>query len=126
MNQRPLSPHLQVYRLPVTGVLSIAHRISGVLVAIGASFLVLLPLSIAQGPGRFAIIHELLASVPGRLLVWLWILLFLFHLCHGFRHLLWDIGLGFSRENLFRNAVLELAACLTLAAVVWLVSSSSP
>lgn len=122
MTQRPLSPHLQIYRLPVTGLLSFSHRISGVLVVIGCLALVTVPLSVASGAASYGMVHQALASPVGRILLWLWILCFLFHLCHGLRHLLWDMGLGFSRDKLARNAAIELAACVVLYASVWLAS----
>lgn len=126
MKQRPLSPHLQVYRLPITAWMSIAHRSTGIVLAVGALFLALVPLSIASGAESFGTLRSFLESAAGRFLLWTWILSFLLHLCHGVRHLLWDVGWGYTRENLGRYAALELAAILLLTGSVWLASHGSP
>lgn len=120
--QRPLSPHLQAYRLPLTGWLSITHRLTGVLLSAGAVLMLMIPIAALSGPESYRQLQGVLASVVGRMLLWLWILSFIFHLCHGVRHLLWDAGAGFSREQLSRNAVFELLACVILTALVWVVS----
>lgn len=122
MNQRPLSPHLQAYRLPITGLMSLTHRITGVVMSVGAVLLVLVPVTVAAGPERFNVLHEFLQSTTGHMVLWLWILSLAFHLCHGLRHLLWDAGFGYSREQLTRNAVLELIACILLSIFVLLFS----
>ncbi|MCU0736059.1 MAG: succinate dehydrogenase, cytochrome b556 subunit [Methylotetracoccus sp.] len=125
MNSRPLSPHLQAYRLPVTGLISISHRITGAVLSIGALLLLLVPISIALGPDSFKATHAFLASMPGRSLLWLWVLSLLFHLCHGVRHLLWDLGHGYCREHLTRYAVAELIGFGFLVTLVWLASLDS-
>ncbi len=122
MNSRPLSPHLQVYRLPVTGLISISHRITGVLLSVGALVLLAVLISIALGPESYRVAHAFLASLPGRALLWIWTLSFLFHLCHGVRHLIWDLGHGYSKEHLTRHAMAELVAFVALALLVWLTS----
>ena len=114
MNERPLSPHLQVYRLPLTAVVSITHRATGVFLSLGMILLVVFLLAVAQGEESFAWVHSFLQSVVGRLFLWAWIYSLLFHLVHGFRHLIWDTGHGFERETLNRLAVYEIFASLLL------------
>lgn len=126
MNQRPLSPHLQVYRLPITGWMSILHRITGLAMSLAAVLLVLVPVTIAAGPASFGTVHTFLSSILGRALVWLCILALLFHLCHGLRHLLWDVGFGYSRDQLTRNAAFELIVYIVLAALVWFIQADFP
>jgi len=118
MNERPLSPHLQVYRLPITALLSITHRIFGVVLSLGMVIWVVLLLSVVAGEESFVAAREVLASPVGRAGLWLWIYVFLFHLCHGVRHLLWDAGAGFARDHLVRNAALELVASVALLIAV--------
>jgi len=114
MSERPLSPHLQVYRLPITALLSISHRIAGVLLSIGAVFWVVFLMAVAQGEGQYALAQAALDSFLGRLLLWGWIYALFFHLCHGVRHLIWDTAHGLERETLERHAYLELAASALL------------
>ncbi len=118
MNQRPLSPHLQVYRLPITGLMSILHRITGVLASIGALSLLSVPVAVAAGPVDYDTVHTFLSSITGRVLLWIWMLALSFHLCHGARHLLWDLGFGFQREQLTRHAAFELIAFAILAVLL--------
>ncbi|MDD5036096.1 MAG: succinate dehydrogenase, cytochrome b556 subunit [Methylococcaceae bacterium] len=122
MNERPLSPHLQVYRLPLTAKLSILHRASGVLLYLGTVLLALMLMAVAQGPDGFALSQSLLGSVLGKLFLWGWIFALFFHLCHGVRHLLWDTGHGFERETLGRFARYEIAVSLALTAGVLVLS----
>jgi succinate dehydrogenase / fumarate reductase cytochrome b subunit len=120
MNQRPLSPHLQVYRLPLTAWISITHRAAGVFLSLGMIPLLGLLVALALGPKPFDLVLGLLQSVIGQLFIWGWIYALLFHFCHGIRHLLWDAGLSFDRATLNRYALYEIAASVLLMAVVLL------
>ena len=119
MNERPLSPHLQVYRLPLTAVLSIIHRATGVFLSFGLVLMVWFLMAVAQGPGSFETVSGLLNSILGKLFLWGWIFALLFHLVHGIRHLIWDTGLGFERETLNRYAWYEIGASVLLTALVF-------
>lgn len=116
--ERPLSPHLQIYRLPITALLSIAHRITGVLLTAGLVGLVLVLMSVVQGPQTYAAVQAFFASLPGKLAVWAWITALFFHLSHGVRHLVWDTGHSFSRESLMYYALGELTATFVLVLAV--------
>ena len=118
-SNRPLSPHLQVYRLPLTGVISICHRMTGVILAVGAVFFVALLLVLASGPEFFAPAQSFLDSLFGRIVLFLWSYTLFFHLCHGIRHLLWDTGHGFDKENMGKLALLELIASVGVTLLVW-------
>jgi succinate dehydrogenase / fumarate reductase cytochrome b subunit len=119
MNERPLSPHLQVYRLPLTALVSITHRATGVFLSLGMILLVVVLMAVAQGPEAFAAAQGLLDSLLGKLFLWGWIYALLFHLVHGLRHLIWDTGHGFERDSLDRLAVYEIVASVLLAASVF-------
>jgi len=117
---RPLSPHLQVYRWQLTSVLSILHRATGVALAAGAVLLVWWLVAAAAGPGAYGAVEAFLRSWIGLLLLFGWTLSLFYHLCNGIRHLAWDIGWGFNLEATYRSgwAVLSAAALLTLLAWV--------
>jgi succinate dehydrogenase / fumarate reductase cytochrome b subunit len=120
LKERPLSPHLQVYRLPPTALASIAHRATGVFLSAGLLLLTVCAMAIAEGATSFQTMQALLASALGRLFLWGWIFSLHFHLCHGVRHLVWDTGHGFERETLDRFARVELIAAggLTFATLI--------
>jgi succinate dehydrogenase / fumarate reductase cytochrome b subunit len=123
---RPLSPHLQVYKLPLTGILSITHRVTGVLLSFGLLYAVYLLTSLAAGPEAYAAMQGIAASWWMRCISWGFIYALFFHLCHGVRHLIWDAGRGFEAETLNRYAGIELAVSvlLTLAAFILLSKDS--
>lgn len=110
--KRPLSPHLQIYRLPITALLSISHRLSGVILVAGMLALVICLMAGAAGPEPYAQVHAFLNAWPGQLFIWGWIYALFFHWCHGVRHLVWDIGNGFSREYQDIAAYLEITVSL--------------
>lgn len=114
MSERPLSPHLQVYRLPLTAILSITHRMTGVFLSLGLVLWVWFLMAAAQGEAEYAGAQGWLDSILGRLLLWAWIYALFFHLCHGIRHLVWDTVHGLDRETLLRDCYLELGASVVL------------
>jgi succinate dehydrogenase / fumarate reductase cytochrome b subunit len=120
---RPLSPHLQVYRLPLTAILSITHRMTGVLLSAGLLYIVCLLSALAAGPEAYASVQGFAGSWWMRILSWGFIYALFFHLCHGVRHLIWDAGFGFEAETLNRYAWLELAASVLLTLAVFILLS---
>lgn len=123
-HNRPLSPHLQVYRLPLTGIISITHRITGVLLSLGLLYVVCLLSSLSAGPEAYARVQAFAAVWWMRCLSWGFIYALFFHLCHGVRHLLWDAGLSFERETLIRYALIELAASVGLTLISFVLLSA--
>ncbi|QWF72159.1 succinate dehydrogenase, cytochrome b556 subunit [Methylomonas paludis] len=118
-NNRPLSPHLQVYRLPLTGLISITHRITGVLLCLGLLGIVAVLYSIAAGVAGYAAMQSLMSFWLSQLVFWGFIYALLFHICHGIRHLIWDAGKSFELLSLQRYAVYELIASLLLTVLVY-------
>lgn len=122
---RPLSPHLQIYKPQLTSFLSICHRMAGIWLTVGVLFLVCWLSSAATGPESFARIQGFNASWFGRLLLFGWTLALFYHLCNGIRHLFWDAGKGFDIPTVNRSGILVVlgAGALTLIAWVWGYSS---
>jgi succinate dehydrogenase / fumarate reductase cytochrome b subunit len=117
---RPLSPHLQVYRLPLAAILSITHRIAGVGLAIGVLLLTWWVTAAAIGPGAYDKATDFIGSIVGQLLLLGFSLALFFHLCNGIRHLVWDAGKGFEKSTTATSNVVVIVAALTLTAVSWL------
>ena len=119
--RRPLSPHLQVYRWPISMALSISHRVTGVGLALGTVLMTWWLLAAAAGPGSFALVQEFLGSVLGVVLLLGWSAALIFHLFTGIRHLLWDIGRGFDDRVYRASAWAVLAATAAATLIVWIV-----
>jgi succinate dehydrogenase / fumarate reductase cytochrome b subunit len=111
---RPLSPHLQVYKLPLNAVASIVHRITGVVLSVGLLLFVGSLLTISVGEDAYITMQNLMNHALGTVILWLFIYALFFHLCHGVRHLIWDAGSGFEREHMDRNVYIELIASVIL------------
>lgn len=118
MRQRPLSPHLQIYRPQLTSVLSISHRLTGLALAAGTLVLVYWLLAAAAGPDAYASAQAALGSWLGRIVLLAFSFALFFHLCNGIRHLFWDAGLGFELKTAYAsgNAVVIVSIAMTIAA----------
>jgi succinate dehydrogenase / fumarate reductase cytochrome b subunit len=115
-HNRPISPHLQIYKLPLTAIISISHRLTGVFLSAGLIGLVFIIGQITLGEENFNYMQTALHTIPCRILIVGFVYALMFHLCHGLRHLLWDAGQTFSREKLTYYALIELfiSASVTL------------
>ncbi len=122
--ERPLSPHLQVYRPQLTSVLSISHRVTGVVNAVGAALFVLWLVAAASGPERFANAMSIVGSVPGRILMFAWTYTVLYHLCNGIRHLFWDAGKGFELKTAYASGWTVVGVSIVLTLLVWVAALS--
>jgi succinate dehydrogenase / fumarate reductase cytochrome b subunit len=119
LSNRPLSPHLQVYRPQITSMLSILHRITGIALAVGTLLLTYWLVAAASGPQAFADAQGLIGSVIGQLMLFGWTFALFFHLCNGIRHLVWDAGYGFEIETATRSGWMVVGASVVLTLVSW-------
>lgn len=117
---RPLSPHLQVYRPQITSVLSILHRIAGVVLAVGILHLVYWLGGVAGGPESYERVYGALSSGLGQILLFAWVLAFSYHLLNGVRHLFWDAGLGFELRQVYASGWAVVAGAAVITLLVWL------
>lgn len=118
--ERPLSPHLQVYRPQITSVLSITHRLTGIGLAVGALFLTYWLSSAGYGPETFERAQAVMGSWFGRLVLFGFTFSLYFHLANGIRHLAWDAGWGFELPTLRLSGwlVVVFSAAATVATFV--------
>ncbi len=121
-DNRPLSPHLQVYRLPFTALTSISHRISGVLLSGGALVLVYWVVAAAAGEQAYRTAAAILGSLPVQLLMFAWTFVLFYHLCNGIRHLVWDVGYGFDLKTAQRSGQIAIGAAAALTLIAWLIA----
>jgi succinate dehydrogenase / fumarate reductase cytochrome b subunit len=122
--QTPLSPFLQ-YRPQLTSVLSITHRITGVLLCAGAVLLSLWLVAIAAGAETYAAISGHIAAWHGRFVIFGFVFSLYYHLCNGVRHLFWDMGLGLEITTAYRSGYVVLVATLLLTIVTFWAGSAS-
>lgn len=117
---RPLSPHLQVYRLPLVSKISIMTRITGVGMMAGGVLVVWWFVAGAYSPEYFAVADWLLTSWFGTLVMVgsLWALWF--HFCNGIRHFAWDLGKGFALDSVARTNWLVIGASVVLTVLTLL------
>lgn len=116
---RPLSPHLQVYRLPLAAILSILHRATGVFLSLGCLLLVWWLMSLAQGEAGFNYANAVVGSIIGQLILFGFTFALFFHLSNGIRHLFWDVGAGFELPTVARSSVAVILAAAVLTLSVW-------
>jgi succinate dehydrogenase / fumarate reductase cytochrome b subunit len=120
--RRPLSPHLQVYRWPVSMALSILHRVSGVALGVGTLLLTWwLVAAATSGDVAFDRAQWFLGSPLGLLLLLGWSVALIFHFFSGIRHLIWDAGFGFESPTYNTSGWGVVIATGVCTVLVWVV-----
>ena len=118
-SNRPLSPHLQVYRPQLTSVLSILHRAAGVVLTLGAWLIALWLCALAAGGEWHRLAYEFLNALPGQGLMFIWTLCACYHLCNGIRHLIWDAGYALELSAAYLSGKIAVAAAIALTIWIW-------
>lgn len=118
-NNRPLSPHLQIYRPQLTSVLSISHRISGVVLSAGLVAIVIWLLALASGPDAYERVSALYFGWPGMIALLIWSLALFYHFLNGIRHLLWDAGWLLDIDKAYASGWSVVTLALILTILVW-------
>jgi succinate dehydrogenase / fumarate reductase cytochrome b subunit len=121
---RPLSPHLQIYRWQLTSVLSILHRATGVVLSAGAILLVWWLVAAASGPEAYEDVEDFLGSWLGLLLLFGWTVALFYHLCNGIRHLVWDTGHALDLKSVYVGGWVVVGATGVLTFVAWVAGIS--
>lgn len=117
---RPLSPNIQIYRPQLTSVLSIANRITGVVLSVYAVALVIWLIAVASGPRAYGEVDGFMRSWAGQVLLFACTFAFFLHLCGGIRHLAWDAGYGFDLRAIYTSGWLVVGASLALTILTWI------
>ncbi len=119
-DNRPLSPHLQVYRPEWTSVLSILHRATGCASAIGAVYLAWWLVAAATGGEYFESFQGFAGSFVGYIIFAGFSFSVMYHLCNGIRHLVWDTGRGLELEDAYKSGLIVVAASIVLTLIIWI------
>lgn len=117
---RPLSPHLSIYRWPITMTLSILHRISGVALSAGLIAFALWLFAASSGAMDYEAFVTFFRSWFGQAMLIAWTAAFFLHFANGIRHLVWDLGYGFEVRQANASAWFVLAVTLVLTLTFWL------
>ena len=116
---RPLSPHLQVYKLPLTAKTSILHRLTGIALSLGTILVAIWLVAAASGEDAYNVVHDFLKSPLGTLMIFGWSAALFYHLSNGIRHLFWDLGYLLKKEDAMKASSVVLVSTVILTASAW-------
>ena len=117
--ERPISPHLQVYKPQITSMLSIFHRITGVALTFGLILLVAWIFTLSLGEDYFEYFVMFIKSWFGLLILFGFTFALNYHLCNGIRHLFWDAGYGYEIETVHKSGLAVLVVSFVLTILIW-------
>ena len=120
-NNRPLSPHLDIYQYQITWTVSILHRITGVAMTLGLLLIVAWLVAAAFSPRLFSLIDGLLRSWIGIIIIFGSLWAFWFHFLNGIRHLFWDLGYGFNLSTVWRSGWVVVLGSIILTIISFLI-----
>ena len=119
-NQNPLSPHLQIYRWHISSLLSITHRISGIINLLGLILMFIWLLVLSLGENNYELFLIMINSFLGKFILVGFTWSMSFHLLSGIRHLVWDLGYGFEIKTANTSGIIVIISSLALTIIFWL------
>ena len=120
--ERPLSPHLQIYRWQLTNLMSILHRLAGIALCLGTIFLTFVVVALNAGPEIFAYVENFTSSIYVQICLFGWTLCLYYHLFNGVRHLFWDVGYGFSLKATYASGYAVAAMSVVFTVLTWVLA----
>ncbi len=120
--ERPLSPHLGIYKPQITMVTSITHRITGVALGVGTLLFAWWLIAAASGPEAFETVNGFMTSWFGRLALFGFTWALFYHLCNGIRHLFWDMGKGFELTTMRKTGITAIIMSVVLTLLTWVIA----
>lgn len=124
VTNRPLSPHLQVYKPQMSSAMSITHRATGIALSLGTLLLAYWLVAAASGDAYFDTAQALVGSIFGRLCLFGWTVALFYHMCNGIRHLFWDLGKGLDLPTATKSGWATLICAALLTIVTWVLGYS--
>ena len=118
--QRPLSPHLQVYRPQLTSMMSIIHRATGVALTTGTLVLAAWLVAVSIGGETYKMVAMAVAHPLGQFVLFGYSAALIYHALNGIRHLTWDLGFGLTIPEVYRSGHIVLFLTFLLTACLWL------
>jgi succinate dehydrogenase / fumarate reductase, cytochrome b subunit len=117
--QRPLSPHMGIYKWQVQMVTSIVHRATGIALSVGTLLVLWGVYSLASGEDSYNQFKTCIGSPIGLVLLFGWTWALFYHLCNGIRHLFQDGGMGYAIPQFIRSSWLSIIGSIVLTIIVW-------
>ena len=118
--QRPLSPHLQIYKPQLTSILSILHRATGIALSMGSIILVFWVIALTLGDTTYTLYLNIINNWFGKLILFGFTFALFYHLSNGIRHLFWDAGYGYDLKQAYMSGSLVIFFSLTLTILTWI------
>ena len=126
MNERPLSPHLQIYKVELPMMLSGLHRITGIALSVGSLLLVAWIESAVYSAEAFAVLSRFLGSFIGQLILFGWTFSLIYHSVSGVRHLIWDTGRLLDVAQINSSSKIVVAVAIVLTVLAWILGGGFP
>ncbi len=123
--ERPLSPHLQVYKPQLTSVLSITHRATGVFLSLGSLLLSCWLVGLATSESAFANLNIHINAWYGQVILAAFVFSLFYHLSNGIRHLCWDVGIGLDISTTYKSGYAIIASSIILTALAFLLGGAA-
>ena len=125
-NERPLSPHLQIYKVELPMLLSGLHRITGIALSVGSLLLIAWIESAVYSAQAFAALSRFLGSFIGQLMLFGWTFSLIYHSVTGVRHLIWDTGRLLEVEQIQSSSKFVVAVTIVLTVLAWILGGGFP
>ncbi len=125
-HERPLSPHLQIYKVELPMMLSGLHRITGIALSVGSLLLIAWLESAVYSAEAFATLNRFLGSFIGQLMLFGWTFSLIYHSVSGVRHLLWDTGSLLEVKQIYSSSKIVLAVAIVLTLLAWILGGGFP
>ena len=123
-NKRPLSPHIQIYKWHISSLVSISHRITGIINIIAITFICLLASLLVFGENNYEIINLFLSSLIGKFFILGLTWSFSFQILSEIRHLIMDLGYGFQLRTTKITGLIVILGSLILTVVFYLIGKN--
>jgi succinate dehydrogenase cytochrome b subunit len=121
---RPLSPHMKIYKFPLNGLMSGSHRVTGLLLSIGTLLFAYWLIAAAYGADSYETAQAFFGSWLGQLMLIGWTFCLYYHMVNGVRHLLWDTGKLLEKEDLITTGRIGIAVTAILTVATWIIGYS--
>ncbi len=123
-SNRPLSPHLQIYKPQLTSVLSISHRMTGFALSIIILLSPVIIYFLTNSADTHQVVISLLQNSFIKLIFSLALFALIYHLCNGIRHLAWDAGYGLDLDSSYKSGYIVLGVSISLTLLILLITGA--
>ena len=121
-NNRPISPHLQIYKPQITSILSISHRFTGIILFFSCFLVCIWLFAMAFNDNLYDLINIFFSGIIGKVILFFITFSFFYHLLNGVRHLVWDIGYGYKIRNVYLSGIIVILLTLVINIYLWFFS----